>query len=283
MKQLLFFWTFLLTYQVSAITVYDTLYINKAEDTIGIFSFQVCVFNVTDTFVRENAIIELDLGDDLQLHVINNDTLDHTFTIDGMIQSNNTISPSGNMDFTLNFTAPGPYRYYSDKAYGQHLGASSIIMYGYETYPRYYWNMYEMSDTLSYEIADLQAVFAPFTYQPTIFTINMRVHPHTNDDPYAHIEQQVGDTIYLSLMNSGMMLHTIHFHGYHVEIIDASINTRINGWIKDSFSILENEIVFVRLIPDKAGLYPVHEHNLINVTTNGVYPGGMINTLTIQP
>jgi FtsP/CotA-like multicopper oxidase with cupredoxin domain len=95
--------------------------------------------------------------------------------------------------------------------------------------------------------------------------------------------QQVGDTIYIVVLNSGKMLHTLHFHGYHVEIVNASINSRYNGWIKDSFGILTGEILMLKLIPNKPGLYPVHEHNLINVTTNGVYPGGMLNLIDIQP
>jgi len=264
-------------------TVYDTLYINKAPYTLGSFTFQACVFNDSANFKLQNVIIELNENDNLQLHVINNDTLEHTFTIDGIVDNNNLISAGGTKDFTINFSTKGAYRFYSDKFYGKHLGASSIIMYGYENYPKYYWNMFEQSDTLSQEIANLQTNSIPFTYQPDIFTINLKVFPNLENDPYAKVSQQVGDTIYITVLNSGKMFHTLHFHGYHVEIIDATINTKYNGWVKDSFGILENEIVLVRLVPDQAGMYPVHEHNLINVTTNGVYPGGMLNLIDIQP
>ena len=266
----------------SAAIIYDTLYINKAPHTIGIFTYQACVFNGSENFVVQNEIIEIAAGDVLELHVVNNDSLNHVFRIDGIVENNNLIVPNGFKNFTLNFSNIGPYRFYSDVFYGRHLGASSIIMYGYQNDSKYYWNMFEQSDTLSEAIASLQATTIPFDYQPDIFTINMKVHPDLATDPFANIVESVGDSIYITIMNSGKMLHTIHFHGYHVEIINASINSRINGWIKDSFSILENEIVLVRLVPDKAGLYPVHEHNLINVTTNGSYPGGMINVLNIQ-
>jgi len=284
MKKILLFCLFVLFTKITfSATVFDTLYINKAPYTIGSFTFQACVFNDSSNFKIENEIIELNEGDNLQLHVINNDTLEHTFTIDGLVNNNNVIMPNGTKDFTINFSNKGAYRFYSDKFYGKHLGASSIIMYGYQNYPKYFWNMFEQSDTLSQDIANLQANSIPFSYQPDIFTINLKVHPYLENDLHAKINQQVGDTIYITVLNSGKMFHTLHFHGYHIEIIDASINTKYNGWIKDSFGILENEIILVRLVPDQPGTYPVHEHNLINVTTNGVYPGGMLNLINIQP
>ncbi|HIP36888.1 MAG TPA: hypothetical protein EYG85_08540 [Crocinitomix sp.] len=266
-----------------SVTVYDTLYINKAPYTLGSFTFQACVFNDSVNFKLENVIIELNEGDDLQLHVVNNDILEHTFTVDGIVDANNNIPAGGVKDFSLSFTTIGAYRFYSDKFYGKHLGASSIIMYGYENYPRYYWNMFEQSASLSQDIATQQVNTIPFTYQPDIFTINLKVYPDLENDIHAKINQQVGDTIYITVLNSGKMFHTLHFHGYHVEIITASINSKYNGWSKDSFGILIDEILLLRLVPDQPGLFPVHEHNLINVTTNGVYLGGMLNLLNIQP
>jgi FtsP/CotA-like multicopper oxidase with cupredoxin domain len=284
MKKILLTCLFIIVAKITfSVTIFDTLYINKAPYTIGSFTFQACVFNDSSIFKLENAIIELNEGDNLQLHVINNDTLEHTFTIDGLVDNTNLIMPNGTNDFTINFTNKGVYRFYSDKFYGKHLGASSIIIYGYQNYPKYYWNMFEQSDTLSQDIANLQVNTIPFTYQPDIFTINLKVHPDLENDLHAKINQQVGDTIYITVLNSGKMFHTLHFHGYHVEIVEASINTKYNGWTKDSFGILKNEILLLRLVPDQAGTYPVHEHNLINVTTNGVYPGGMLNLINIQP
>ena len=264
----------------------DTIHINKEPfqigGTIG-YTFHACVFNQTSTFEQTNKIIEIDEGDILELHVINNDTLEHTFTIDNLVETNNTIIAGDTKDFTITFNSIGPYRYYSDVFYGKGLGASSFIMYGYENFPRYYWNMFEQSDTLSEEIALLQTNSIPLDYEPDIFTINMKVPPATGVDPYAKVIQNVGDTIYISVMNSGAMLHTLHFHGYHVTIVNASINSLYNGWLKDSFSVLKEEIVFLLLVPDQPGTYPVHEHNLICVSTNGFYPGGMLNLIDIQP
>ncbi len=279
----LIFILFLLNSVANAATVFDTLYINRGVLTVVDENIELCVFNDSTNFKTENVIIEVSSGDNLQLHIINNDLLDHTFTVDGLIETGNVIPAGGNNDFTLNFPLEGAYRFYSNQPYGRLLGASSIIMYGYDTYPKYYWNMFEQQDTLSEEIALGMETTIPNDYQPDVFTINMLLYPDLTTDTLSYVNQNVGDTIIICVANSGNMEHTLHFHGYHIEIIDASQNSQINGWIKDSFPILIDEVVLIRLVPDQPGTYPVHEHNLINVSTNGAYPGGMLNLLNISP
>ena len=78
------------------------------------------------------------------------------------------------------------------------------------------------------------------------------------------------------------MDHVFHFHGYHVKILDALLNTNQVGWIKDTFPIKINDGISVLLNPDKPGTFPVHDHNLITVVT-GAYPGGMIAVLNVNP
>ena len=245
--------------------VFDTLHINRGYLTIVDENIRTCVFNDSATYNIQNRVLEINYGDVLELHIINNDVLDHTFTVDGLIETSNIILAGGTNDFTLNFPDEGAYRFYSDQPYGELLGASSVIMYGYDTYPKYYWNLFEQQDTLAEEIDLGLETTIPNDYQPDVFTINMRVYPDLTSDTLSYVNQNVGDTIMIVVTNSGNMVHTLHFHGYHIEIIDASENSQINGWIKDSFPILIGEVVLVRLIPDQEGTYPVHEHNLINV------------------
>ncbi len=262
--------------------VYDTLYLLQNSLSTGAYTIQTRIFasSLTDT---TNAIIELDEGDVLQLHVVNLDTLEHTFTIDGIVENNNLLNPNGGGDFTITFTEKGPYRYYSDKFYGKSLGASGIIMYGYENHARFYWNLFEQSTPLTQDIASLNQMSIPIDYQPDIFSINMKVHPDLNFDAKAKVTGNVGDTIYITILNSGNMEHPFHFHGYHVKILKASQNTKYTNWIKDSFGIAKGEIMLLELIPNQPGIFPVHNHNLITITTNGVYPGGMLNIIEIQP
>jgi hypothetical protein len=57
----------------------------------------------------------------------------------------------------------------------------------------------------------------------------------------------------------------------------------MNGWWKDSFPVKVGDHVTILLVPDKEGMYPVHDHNLVANTNVGLYPGGMIAMLNIMP
>ena len=93
----------------------------------------------------------------------------------------------------------------------------------------------------------------------------------------------VNDEVYISMINAGIMSHTLHFHGFHVEILQSAKRPYTVGWIKDGIPLAPDEVVTVKLVPDKPGMYPVHDHNLISVLSGNVYPGGMITTLRILP
>ncbi len=276
------FYLIILT-NAKALTVFDTLYIFKSEHTIAGLPFAVCTFSDSSFFKADNKTIRLNEGDILELHVVNNDTLEHTFTIDGVIETGNIILAGSSEDFTISFPSKIAYRYYSKTPYGEHLGASGIIIHGYENHYRYFWNLFEQNSDLSYEFVQLTETNVPFNYMPDIFTTNLKVHPEIMMDTSAHIMRNVGDTIIITLVNSGKMLHALHFHGYHVKIVYASKNTKVIGWEKDSFGIEIGEVMILELIPNQPGIFPVHEHNLINVTTSGYYPGGMMQMLNIQP
>lgn len=284
MKKFILFLSLVLCFQIAhSSIIQDTLYINKDTITIANVNVQMCVFNDSSFFKAENFTFELGTNDTLDLHIINNDTLDHTFTIDGLISTGNVILANSSADFSVELPTDGAYRFYSDVTYGHFLGASGLIMKGYSAYSKFYWNMFEQNGQLSYDFADLSATTTPANYVPDLFTINLDVHPNLQLDPLAKVIGNVGDTLIITVANSGQMEHTLHFHGYHVEILDASLNTKMNGWSKDTFPIELGEVIVMELIPHQEGTYPVHEHNLINVTSSGSYPGGMLNLIDIQP
>jgi len=241
------------------------------------------VFNDSANFHKQNKIFELNSGDQLLLHVINNDVLEHTFTIDGMIETGNVIPGGGSDDFFVDPASDGVLRFYSDRPYGQLLGASSIILVGHQNHARYYWNMFDQQDTLTDKIDAGTVTTIPLDYTPDIFSINMKVGNELTMDTLSYIDQFVGDTIVIAIVNSGNMHHNLHFHGFHVTILSATENTQMTGWIKDSFPVVMDEVMLVMLVPDQVGMYMAHNHNMITVTTNGVYPGGMMQMMMIMP
>jgi len=281
MRKLILALSIISCFSVFGNNVYDTLYINKDTVTIGAQNIQLCVFNDSSDFKPFNHLFELNNADTLHLHIVNNDSLDHSFTIDGIIDE--AVPQLGVADVSLELGTNMAYRYYSKESYGHLLGASGIIMKGYEMYSKFYWNMFEQSSSLSYDLAALTETQVPVTYLPDVFTINQKVYPQTNLDTLGKVVGNVGDTIIIATVNAGKMEHTLHFHGYHVEIMQVSQNSKMLGWSKDTYPLEVNEVIVVQLIPHQSGDYPVHEHNLLNVTSSGVYPGGMIEILSIDP
>ena len=120
------------------------------------------------------------------------------------------------------------------------------------------------------------------TYYPDYFTINGNSNPHINADASARVVGNVGDTINIYMVNTGQSLHSIHFHGYHSEILDSSKFPNHIGRSKDTFGIHSMELVVVQMIPHQVGEYPVHDHNLVAVSGGNIYPNGMFLTMLIQ-
>lgn len=258
------------------------LHINSALTTVYTQDIAATSFNFDTTFSMKNAIVELEVDDEVVFFVHNNDTVPHTFTIDGLLEIGNTIEPGNTEEFQLTFTSSGSHRFYSDLAQGKWLGASGSILVGYSENPTFHWNLFDLQTDLSHEIHQGLVEEIPLTYQPEMFLINGAFYPETLEDEDTYITGQVGDEIVISIVNSGLMDHILHFHGYHVEILDAKIMAGRVGWIKDSIPIKKGEAMTVKLTPDKPGEYPVHDHNLIAVTNVGFYPGGMLTFLDIE-
>ena len=266
-----------------AATISDTLYINRAFVPLYTSAFYYCAFNQDTIFSRVNTNYQCAVGDSLELTIVNNDTAAHSFTIDGHITTANTVLAGGQISLVFVPPAEGSYRYYSSLSNGAQLGASGVIVAGWNNYIRYTWNLFDQ-DSVFAERFHLQTYNAIDTgFHPGVFFINGLTYPLTANDPQTEVSGMVGDSITITIVNSGHMVHSIHFHGYHVQVIDAPQHPQTVNWHKDSFPVRPGEHVTVLLVPDKDGMYPVHDHNLVANTNNGLYPGGMIAMLNIMP
>jgi len=259
----------------------DTLYINRDTVNQGGNLIHYCSFNNTGSFELTNAPLKINENDTLQITIINNDSLSHTFTIDSVLEINNIILSSDTATFQVEFNK-GTYRYYSNMAYGKFLGASGNVLVGYSSYIHYFWNFLEAKVTLSDSIAKGLSFSMPNYYKPEVFTINNYFYPNTITDPFGFVDANVGDSIIISIVNSGQLISPIHFHGYHITILEVKKHQKIIGWEKDTFPVFPGDAMTILLVPDKPGIYPVHNHNLTTVDTGG-YPGGMITHLNIMP
>ncbi len=122
----------------------------------------------------------------------------------------------------------------------------------------------------------------PNAYNPDYFTINGLTKSQLPTDAASLVTGHVHDTIYIAIVNTGLSMHSMHFHGYHAQCVAAS-DAAVVGWDKDTWPVQSSGWVLLRLVPDKPGMYPVHDHNLIAVTGGGKYPNGMFTLMEIQP
>lgn len=258
----------------------DTLVIKRITKPIDNYTIDFCVFNTIGSVDSSSSIITTSPGMNKNFTIINLDSVPHNFTIDGVFSSS-LVQPNDTINFNLTLNE-GTYRYYSNTPQGTHLGCSGIIRSGLDGTYNFYWNLFDTEEAQNNAISNGTQDTIAIPYTPEVFTINNNIYPATSLDSLATIAGNVGDSIVISIVNSGYMTHPFHFHGYHIKIIDATINQKMIGWTKDSFPVLPGEAMSVILIPDKPGVFPVHDHNLISVTTGG-YPGGMIATISIQP
>ena len=127
--------------------VKDTLYINRDTVNQATTLIHYCSFNSTETFELTNNPLEVNENDTLQITIINTDSLTHTFTIDNVLETGNTINAGDTSTFLIDFSSTGTFRYYSDVTYGKYLAASGNILVGYSNYIHFFWNLFEAKDT----------------------------------------------------------------------------------------------------------------------------------------
>jgi FtsP/CotA-like multicopper oxidase with cupredoxin domain len=263
--------------------VYDTLYINRDTITLYTSLYTYCSFNDSPTFSTVNASLKQSANDTLIVLIINNDTVIHDFTIDGQITTGNIIPVSDSLTIQIHITVDGTYRFYSSINNGHHLGASGILLVGYSGNTSFLWNLFDQDPYFDSLFNSSLVNEIDSTYRPHLFMMNGNCYPDTEMDSSTYLTGMVGDSIIVSIVNSGKMYHSIHFHGYHLKIVSSIPDATPLNREKDTFPMAPGATFTLLLIPDKEGMYPVHDHNLISVTNNGTYPGGMMTMLDIMP
>ena len=282
-KILVIFFVLFCSWTYSA-TINEKLYI--LSDSIEAFNgskFPYKTFNLTNSFDQSNPFIELNLNDSLILWVVNKDNVVHDFEIKGKTGVQ-TIAVNDSIQLLLKMDQAGSYIYRdpSMNLEQSYLGLSGTILIKDHNFASFKWNIREHDSTWNVILNNAGSVNWG-EYDPEYFTINGVSNPMINSNNDARIVGNVGDTLYLYISNCGRSVHSIHLHGYHAEIMQSSQFPNHVGREKDTFPISPDETLIIRIIPDKAGEYPVHDHNLVAVSGNNIYPNGMFITMLISP
>lgn len=283
MRKVIFLIAFcFLSLSAHSAVIEDTLYLNRDTVVMGNNLVNRCVLNNTSIFDKRNAHLDVEVGDLLELTIYNTDTVDHQFEV-ANLNTLGTIVAGGSATYSVFCDDFGTFGIKATDPIGDLLGAFAVLRVGLQNEQAFIWNLWEINDQFSHDVGNGLVTGLPSTYRPNTNIINGMVYPTTTTDPLTVVTGNVGDTLYISVVNSGNFTHTLHSHGFHVKIVQATLRVDRVNWVKDSNPILKDETLTLQLIPNKPGMYPVHDHNLVSVLTQNTYPGGMITMLNIQP
>lgn len=261
----------------------DTLYVLKQNVTYNGTSFQKGLISDSLNPIQfDNAVLSLSSTNSNSFVFINTDTISYDFYLNTNSSITWTISAEDTMTLILPNLAMGTHAILSSTTQGKLLGTACILHVDLSADHIYSWDFWDMNAGLSQDIATSNSTSIPTNYRPNVFSINtLPLAPM--DTSNAIIYGNVGDTIIISVLNSGNMTHNIHFHGYHITILGTSAQSNRIGWSKDSFPVYKGETMTLQLVPDQPGEYPVHNHNLVTTIYNNNYPSGMMAMLKINP
>jgi hypothetical protein len=269
---------------VLASSIDRSLYIiSDSIQTVDSIYIPYLSFNETDIYTKDSPIINIYSGDTLKLWVYNLDTITHNFSIKDL-SDNYTIQAGDSVYVEQVFMDEGLYIYHDPLNYPKntYLGLAGMIVVNDLDVQNFYWNIKEHNAQWNFDLVNSLDVDWG-NYVPKYFTINGNSNPHINSDSLARITGAVGETLYLNIANTGLSVHSMHFHGYHAEIMYSSAHANHVGRIKDTFPIYPMETMVLKIEPHQAGEYPIHDHNLVAITGNNIYPNGMFTTILITP
>lgn len=287
MKTITFLKIYLITFSVLLSTlaqseiITDTLYINSGYYQSSVIdSFPYLSFNEdSSVFTAQNSFLNVGSNDTLVLYISNRDSVGHNIVIDNSSFSMFVQSQQYNVDSVFGLTE-GLYILKCTGNYSD-IGFSTILKVEDQAKTNFYWNLKDFNDSLNVEIRNGNSIDESI-YDPNFFLVNGKPKSLLDNDSLALIKGSVGDTLLINIVNTGLSYHSLHFHGYHCEIVYSGLHPNHIGREKDTFLLEPEERYILRLIPDKPGIYPVHDHNLVAVTGGGIYPNGIFVIMNIN-
>ena len=247
---------------------------------------EVLRLNTSADWSEQNHIFEREAGIASNLVIVNADTTSHVWALLMSGTEGITIEPGDSAVVDLPALPMGTYRLGLIDGEGSGLGAQSMLQVGLQSDgdpALFHWNL---CDWETQQMASWSSGTEPDpteAYVPNYFSINEQTYPTTLEDPNALVSVALGDTCWIAIANHGQMDHILHFHGFHVEVLTSNLQPTRIGWSKDTVPVKKGEGMTVQLVANQAGIYPVHDHNLIAVTNAGFYPGGMITQIIVDP
>jgi FtsP/CotA-like multicopper oxidase with cupredoxin domain len=124
--------------------------------------------------------------------------------------------------------------------------------------------------------AALSARTAPPPKPAQMLHLNLGMQPGyvwtINDG--APLQAALGSRVELMFMNPTMMMHPMHLHGHHFQVVDVGMG-RFNGPMRDTIIVPPGAMVTVAVDFDKPGEWYLHCHHLYHMA------GGMMTSVQV--
>ncbi|WP_164779550.1 multicopper oxidase domain-containing protein [Paenibacillus kobensis] len=229
-------------------------------------------------------------------HTIHFHGLDTDQQNDGVPDTHPPVQPGSS--FTYKFTAKhaGTYFYHCHVDTVEHLqmgmhGAFIVkakngikqAWTGGPVYDKEYVMLLNEFDPVWHAAVEEGKTYDRTDFHPRYWTINGKSFPDTLNDPTTMVHATVGQRVLIRLINSGYEEHSIHLHGVHFQIIASDGRPLPAPIEKDTVSLGPAERYDILVVFDQSGEFPLHSHNIVDNTNDGVYPGGLHTMMCVDP
>jgi len=301
-----------------AATISKTLYITQGNLTLADDSTVYCRGFSESTFqldVPAKPLI-VQQGDTVELTIVNTLNTNHSFVIDGVVDSG-TIYGGTSQVVTFTVNTAGSFLFYDNhnapynRLLGLHgglavmpSGSNNELYSGSPTFvQQYFWVFLDIDPAWNSRLASGLTPNTPYT--PRYFTINglssrppgANGHDDPNKDamadPASHLHGHVGDRALIRILNAGQCSHSVHTHANHMEWLTKNGAIRPDVWKKDIIK-LDNgmgklDVIFPFEPPPDAyppvttGVFPMHLHDEMSQTADGgSYMFGAMTDITFE-
>jgi FtsP/CotA-like multicopper oxidase with cupredoxin domain len=233
-------------------------------------------------------VLEAREGDAVTVTVYNRHSLAHNFVVRGITIDATAIPAGGSRTYTFQAAKAGVYLYSDtlnsniNRAMGLY---GALVVRSADGSQRAWtngpgfdlertWVVSDMDKARWNDVAGSGGSVNTSVYKPNYFMMNGLGGFDAMHDPKSVASGATGQTALLRIVNAGQFDQSLHFHGYHFQIIDADGKRLSPAEWGDTINVKAGTTAMVtyRLAE---GIYPMHIHTAQMETANGVYLNGV--------
>lgn len=243
-------------------------------------------------------------GDTLVVSITNTLSEPHAFAVDAVVDSG-PIAPGATKLVSFDAPPAGTYLYRDplnspvNRVLGLHgalvvspAGAAQVPFPGGPRFVREFVWVFTCIDTRWSELARLGRPIDPDTFEPRVFLINGRFGDFSVQALDTSPHGRVGEPALIRMINAGLTVKSIHFHGNHVRVLARDGEPPPVPLNKDTVFMDRGQVVDVFLPfdppvdafpPVRESEFPVHDHEELTQTLEGgLYPNGLLTDFVLE-